>query len=440
MESPRLTPKKKLTILIWDFFIYQILFYLAFQLRLGNFETRYFLSPGSLFTVAVLLLFSYILGTYDVDELRGRELFKRLVIVVILSALTIIFVNFLLVKQRAGIFGRGVLLSVLFGYLIFSSALRLAYRRRFKNRANKNRWLILCDSTTDKVIAQDNLQAQLRGQFKVVDIGAQTPNQIEMAHGYVVAANSNLMTSEWKDFLLDIKMEGRIVITWADFIESNLRKIPVEHIEVDWFFLHSGYGLITSLSLSRVKRLHDLALSVILLILTFPLMLLTAIAVKLDSRGPVFYSQNRTGLRGRTFRVHKFRSMRTDAEAGGHKWASANDSRITRVGAFIRKTRLDELPQLVNVFRGEMSLIGPRPERPEFNEDLEKQIPYYNLRHLVRPGLTGWAQILYPYGASVTDSKNKLEYDLFYIKNYSFVLDYLILLRTVKIVFFGQGR
>jgi lipopolysaccharide/colanic/teichoic acid biosynthesis glycosyltransferase len=171
-------------------------------------------------------------------------------------------------------------------------------------------------------------------------------------------------------------------------------------------------------------------------------MLLTAIAIVWESggRGPVLYHQTRVGKNGRHFRLHKFRSMRTDAEADGvARWAKANDDRVTRVGRFIRKTRLDELPQLFNVLRGEMSLVGPRPERPQFVEEFSHKIPFYNERHRVRPGLTGWAQLSYAYGASEDDAREKLQYDLYYVKNTSFFLDLIILLETVEVVLWGKG-
>jgi exopolysaccharide biosynthesis polyprenyl glycosylphosphotransferase len=184
----------------------------------------------------------------------------------------------------------------------------------------------------------------------------------------------------------------------------------------------------------------DLGLSFSLLCLVWPLMILVTVLIKLESKGPALYKQMRTGFKGRPFEVLKFRSMRQDAEADGAVWAKENDNRVTRIGKWIRLTRIDELPQLFNVFRGEMSFIGPRPERPEFDQMLEKEIPYYSMRYLVRPGITGWAQVMYPYGASVEDAKQKLEYDLYYIKNHRFWLDFIIVLRTVKIVLFRKGR
>jgi exopolysaccharide biosynthesis polyprenyl glycosylphosphotransferase len=184
----------------------------------------------------------------------------------------------------------------------------------------------------------------------------------------------------------------------------------------------------------------DLVVSVIGLLVSLPVMLLVALAVRLDSKGPIIYRQTRIGRRGRCFEVAKFRSMTNNAESeNGAQWASENDPRVTRVGRFLRKYRLDELPQFFNVIRGEMSFVGPRPERPYFVEELRKTIPYYDERHSVRPGLTGWAQVQYSYGSSIEDAFNKLEYDLFYLKNMSLAFDFAIIFQTIRIVLGGRG-
>jgi exopolysaccharide biosynthesis polyprenyl glycosylphosphotransferase len=216
--------------------------------------------------------------------------------------------------------------------------------------------------------------------------------------------------------------------------------LPSELLEDTWFAFSSGFSLLPGGFSLKLKRAIDVISAGLLLLVLSPLMLLTAFAIKLDSPGPIFYSQLRTGLHSQPFRVYKFRSMYQDAEKRGAQWASLRDPRITRIGNLLRISRIDELPQIWNVLRGEMSLIGPRPERPEFDSQLRKQIPYYDLRYLVRPGITGWAQVLYPYGASVKDAYEKLSYDLYYIKNYSFGLDIAILFKTIRVVLLGKGR
>ncbi|MDQ1363868.1 MAG: Sugar transferase, partial [Pseudomonadota bacterium] len=216
------------------------------------------------------------------------------------------------------------------------------------------------------------------------------------------------------------------------------------HIELD--VLHPSVvifssGFTSAVSPSGTKRIFDIVVSLVILILASPIMLLTAAAIWLSSfgRDPVFYRQVRIGLSDAPFQVLKFRSMRVDAEKNGAQFAKKNDSRITMIGAFIRKTRIDELPQLINVLKGDMSFVGPRPERPEFVLNFQQSIPHYSLRHVVKPGITGWAQICYPYGDSMEDTRNKLQYDLYYIKNYSSFLDMTILFQTLQVVLFGQG-
>src|SRR5262249_55895235 len=189
----------------------------------------------------------------------------------------------------------------------------------------------------------------------------------------------------------------------------------------------------------RVRRLADIVLAAAGLVISFPIAVLTALAIKLDSRGPIFYIQERVGEHNKVFKIIKLRSMRTDAEEDGPVWAGVADSRVTRVGSIIRKLRIDELPQFINIMRGDMSFIGPRPERPVFVEQLQAHTPYYSQRHLVKPGLTGWAQVCYSYGGSVQEAIEKLEYDLYYIKNQSPLLDAIILIETIKIVLFGRG-
>jgi exopolysaccharide biosynthesis polyprenyl glycosylphosphotransferase len=190
-----------------------------------------------------------------------------------------------------------------------------------------------------------------------------------------------------------------------------------------------------------MKRTFDIVVSIIILLLALPVMLFTAACIVLEDGGPLIYSQERVGKGGRSFKVLKFRSMGSDAEKGGKpQWAAQNDPRVTRVGGIIRKLRIDELPQLWNVFKGEMSFVGPRPERPYFVEQLSADIPYYNVRHSIKPGITGWAQVRYGYGASVEDAVQKLQYDLYYVKNNSLFLDLLVLIDTLKVVLFGSGR
>lgn len=240
--------------------------------------------------------------------------------------------------------------------------------------------------------------------------------------------------------ILDCKMSGVEVLDLLTFFEKETSRIKLDILHPSWIFFSSGFQIGGANLYS--KRALDLVAGLLILGVGLPFMVLTALAILIESRGKgsVLFHQTRVGLDGKPFNVHKFRSMRMDAEADGvARWASKNDSRITRVGSIIRKTRLDELPQVFNVLRGEMSLVGPRPERPEFVEQLKQEIPFYDERHRVKPGLTGWAQLCYQYGSTTDDARHKLEYDLYYVKNASFFLDMIVLLETVEVVLWGKG-
>lgn len=238
--------------------------------------------------------------------------------------------------------------------------------------------------------------------------------------------------------LLDCKLKGVQVEEGETFNERQHGNIPLNQLKPSWMVFSDGFKSLRSRKL--VKRALDLVFAAILFVITAPLMLLAALVIKLESKGPVIFKQVRVGENGKDFNIYKFRSMSQDAEAkSGPVWAGAQDNRVTKVGKFMRKTRIDELPQLVNVLKGDMSFVGPRPERPFFVAKLKEEIPYYNIRTVVKPGLTGWAQVRYPYGATVEDAVEKLQYDIYYIKNMSPLLDMMIFFSTIKVVLTGQG-
>ena len=240
--------------------------------------------------------------------------------------------------------------------------------------------------------------------------------------------------------LLQYKLEGLQYYNYLEFYETYENKLPISHLSPKWFLENTGFEIYHNNFNLKAKRLLDLLFAMLIGIFAAPVIILAAIIVKLESKGPIFFIQERIGEGNRKFNIVKFRSMTTDAEKDGPQWASKNDNRVTKFGKIMRATRIDELPQLWNVLRGEMSFVGPRPEREFFIQQLEKEIPYYNLRHTVKPGLTGWAQVMYPYGASVEDAYRKLQYDLYYIKHHSIPFDVKVLLKTVTIVIFGKGR
>jgi len=254
--------------------------------------------------------------------------------------------------------------------------------------------------------------------------------------GVVVASGAGRQEGALNQLL---RAQARGVRVFGDvlFREQHLRRMDLASLTPDW--LLRANSLSPGVPSRIVRRGAEIGLSLFGLLLTLPLLVLAAVAIKLDSPGPVLYRQERVGLGGRSFVLLKLRSMRTDAEVNGPAWASLGDARVTRVGAFLRKTRIDELPQLLNVLRGEMGFVGPRPERPHFVAKLNAEIPFYADRHQVKPGITGWAQVSMAYGASVEDAREKLSYDLYYVKNRSLFLDALIILSTVRVILFQEG-
>ena len=256
----------------------------------------------------------------------------------------------------------------------------------------------------------------------------------------VIAGDGVHLTPEQGSLLTRMKFNGVHVVEAGHFFSHVSGMVAIESLSDSWLWFADGFELVRARMARRVKRLCDLLFATVGLLLSWPLGILAAVTIKLDSPGPIFYRQERVGFLEAPFQLIKFRSMRADAESDGiAQWAAIGDQRVTRVGHWLRKLRIDEIPQMINVLKGEMSFIGPRPERPTFVEQLRFTIPFYHLRHYVRPGITGWAQVNYPYGASVEDATRKLELDLYYIMNASLLLDFRILVRTIRIVLFQKG-
>ncbi len=258
--------------------------------------------------------------------------------------------------------------------------------------------------------------------------------------GGVVVTQEQILNKQFVSTLMQHRLRGCRVMSSEAFYEEFGMKIPVQFLQDNWFVLSEGFSLLHHAIALRIKRVFDVFISSLGLVMLVPIAGVIGIAIRLGDGGSVFYRQDRAGKDGQVFSLYKFRTMVENAESGSAVWAGQNDPRVTTIGRWLRKTRIDELPQLWSVLKGDMSFVGPRPERPEFNILLEEKIPYYDLRHLVKPGMTGWAQVMYPYGASVEDALRKLEYDLYYIKNYSLVLDLFIILRTSKVVLSRSGQ
>ncbi len=243
-----------------------------------------------------------------------------------------------------------------------------------------------------------------------------------------------------KQFLVKAMESGAWVEPLVSYLDNRLGFTEVKLLRSSYFLHQKAFSILSTKRTQIAKRFVDVTSAIFILLFTLPISILTAVLIKLESKGPVFYKQKRTGQYNKEFNVIKFRSMTQDAEKNGAQWATKNDARVTRVGKFIRKTRIDELPQLINVLNGEMSMVGPRPEREVFIKELETVIPYYRFRHAVKPGVTGLAQVSYPYGASIEDAVWKHKYDIHYIKHHSTFSDLKILLKTIKVVLFGMGR
>jgi len=288
-------------------------------------------------------------------------------------------------------------------------------------------------------VAMNDGPAALAGAVNRDDIANLPDHLLSLGATEVVLAMEERRNALPLNDLLRIKTTGVEVRDFSSFLERETGRVDLDSLNPSWLIFSDGFSAGRRLS-SWGKRLFDVAASLTALVLFAPVMLIAGVAVKLETRGPILYRQRRVGLYGEIFDVIKLRSMRTDAEVGGKAvWAQKDDPRVTRVGRFIRQTRIDELPQVWSVLKGEMSFVGPRPERPQFVADLEDRLPYYAERHVVKPGITGWAQINYPYGASIEDAREKLEFDLYYAKNYTPFLDLLILLQTARVVLWPEG-
>jgi sugar transferase (PEP-CTERM system associated) len=397
---------------------------------------------------ALVLLCSYWFDLYDTARLTTKgELFFRLLLVPGLLAFLLAAVGYV---HPTYLLGNGA--SEL-GLLILTVAM-IGWRLGFG-------WLVQLPILVERIYVLgtgERAQRLVQGLRQNPDLGIEVASwtgKLEGAvtrdsvathlmdvvhqqkvHRVIVAMPDRRGTIPMRE-LLDLRMQGVKIEEATSWLEKMSGKIEVENLYPSWLIFADGFR--RSSTFIVVRRALSFGISLVGLILSAPLWPLVMLLIKLDSKGPIFYSQRRVGKRGNVFSVIKFRTMRQDAEAGGPQWAGLNDPRITKVGKFLRSSRLDEIPQLWCVLKGDMAFVGPRPERPEFVESLTKEIPFYGVRHMVRPGLTGWAQIRYKYGSTVQDAIEKLQYDLFYIKNASIGLDLLIMFQTVKTVLLRRG-
>jgi len=397
-------------------------------------------------SVAILILLwvgsSYLLGRYSSPE-QGQQdsKRKRLVTTAIVPLLVltcvVVVVSWGLKVEDPRTF-RSFLLPLL-GTVFAGSALGQIWITNWRRPGQ--RWLLVGDGEELDILRRELGSESHSHQLLFCDgddLGALNLPEADNIDAIAVSESARLDDSLLQD-LLARRGSGSSICSLVVWAEQHLQRVPPELFSSRWLVQAEGFELQPGRWGWRLKRLGDLVVASGLLLLTAPLLLAAAALIRLEDGGPIFYGQQRTGLYGERILIWKLRSMRQNAERSGARWASRNDARITTVGNWLRRLRIDELPQLVSVLSGDMSLIGPRPERPELELDLEEKIPHYRVRHWVRPGLSGWAQVCYPYGASIEDSRMKLSYDLYYLRNANLMLDFLILIKTLRLVVRGQG-
>jgi sugar transferase (PEP-CTERM system associated) len=411
-----------------------------------NYEGGYFKILG---VTLLVLLCSHWLDLYDTARLNAKgELYFRLLMVpgvlaFILAGVAYVRPNYLLGSGSSAV-GLIILTVALFGWRLgftWLVQLPILVERVYVLGTGERAQRVVLGLRQNPEIGVEiaSWTGKMEGAITREAVAAHLMDvvQKQKVHRVIVATPDRRGTIPMRE-LLELRMRGVKIEEATSWLEKISGKIEVENLYPSWLVFGEGFRRSTAFVL--VRRAISVVISLIGLVLALPLLPLIVLAIRLDSKGPVFYTQTRVGKSGRTFNVVKFRTMRQDAEAAsGPKWAGDNDPRVTRVGRFLRSSRLDEIPQLWCVLKGDMAFVGPRPERPEFIEMLSKEIPYYGVRHMVRPGLTGWAQIKYKYGSTVEDSREKLQYDLFYIKNASIGLDLVIMFQTVKTVLLRRG-
>ncbi|MEH2317126.1 sugar transferase [Nostoc sp.] len=455
---PNIVRSLPILLLLGDIFGLLICLAIAQWLRLD--QPLHWLNPLPYGFVCMILAAFYLADAYYPDrQIAGLRAPARIIVCNIAIAFFIsAFIYLSGIDKHNPVSWRSVFLPSLGIFTIWAVILRLVAVKLVRSHEEKSRWLILGGGDNAIKFAQKLLGLNPLGKLtvlaeenqKTIDLPKNNlsyqGNLSDLSQwsqkswsGVIVTAQINFSTSEAQQ-LMQMRLRGIPVYTLPDVYETFWYKLPSSLLQDKWLAFSDGFNLMPGYFSKKLKRVVDVILILFLLVLVAPLLLLVALLVRLDSPGPVLYSQQRSGLYGKPFRVYKFRSMYQDAEKLGAQWASQRDPRITRVGYWLRLLRIDELPQIWNVLQGEMSLIGPRPERPEFDVKLKEAIPYYEVRYLVKPGITGWAQVMYPYGASIEDAYEKLSYDLYYIKNYSIWLDLAIVFKTIRVVLLGKGR
>jgi exopolysaccharide biosynthesis polyprenyl glycosylphosphotransferase len=446
----------KYALLLLDILAFLASYQLGHLLRKG-FLYPDFILPGSLWFIPFLIGVFLVMDVYNPwSHYTRMGLATRMLPALLILGVVLSMVAFLVFGHELQAYvGRSVLYFALGFFSIYAVSSRIFFARLFDQAKMRNRWLILTEKRFLEPIDQE-----IRRRFPVWEVvylvrdssqpvrgpaGRQAlpmktslTTALEQKWDGVVLATESLADDQM-ELLLARRLGGLRIVDLVSFYERYFLKVPLYFLAHSHFMIGRGFFVLSNPIGLRIKAVMDYSIAALLLVLSSPVILFLVVAVFLDSGRPVFFRQQRTGRYGQTFDVFKFRTMIIGADKLD-PYTQKGDNRITRIGRFLRLTRLDELPQLFNILMGQMSLIGPRAEWTKLTQQYEQQIPFYNLRHLVRPGLTGWAQVMYPYGASIEDTIQKLEYDLYYIKNYTALLDINILLKTVRVVLFGGGR
>jgi exopolysaccharide biosynthesis polyprenyl glycosylphosphotransferase len=420
--------------------IYLLVSYIIYNvlLRKMDYATKYL--TNSIFLIYVFVKFIFGQLDFYADRFRLKDVFINFGINLTFSLLIFMFL------KKINIFT----------IFIFLFTIQIAFRRLVTLKYVKKQNVLIFGSNHIENNVQEDLICDLNYEYK-----GYISNNVSKATKYLLGSYDEMEKiieeqkidmlviveeigeENFKKYLkriFDLKINGLKVLSYKDFNESIQKKIDITKIDEEWLLESNGFDILNNESQKNIKRVFDLIIAVILIIMTIPILLITAIIIKLESPGPIVFKQFRIGKNMKKFKIYKFRSMRIHDSGKYSKYTSNNDERVTRFGKFIRKTRIDELPQLFCVLKGTMSFVGPRPEWDELVDEYEKKIPYYNLRHLIKPGITGWAQVMYPYGECVEDAQRKLEYDIYYLKNQDFLMDILTIMKTAKIVIFGKGK
>ena len=429
-----------LTFAAWDVLSIYMSYNVVYLERIGRWEG---LSTGLSAILATWLCVSYLIGRYSPPARIHSypRLTKALKTAVAASSIIVIFVGHTWLYQIADAQTRfrGFLIPVVLSAFCLSTFGQIV---RSALSTGRRSWILLVSESESQTMKKE-LEIEghaLQSRTEIVTNGqlswplARRDGSVGWGIGCI-----NKYADEGRERILRLREEGETIVPLQNWCEQELQRIPPEIVQADWLIQAEGFGLRPGSISWRLKRFGDLLGAGILICITSPLVIVAGALIWLEDRGPVFYRQTRNGLYGRPFEIWKLRSMSVNAEHSGIQWSSKGDPRVTRVGKLTRSTRIDELPQLFGVLNGDLSLIGPRPERPEIEEKLGKVIPNYRLRHWIRPGLSGWAQVCYRYGASIEDSRTKLSYDLYYLRNAGLALDLLITLKTIRLVSGAKG-